>query len=93
MIHFVIVSLAINCQTLVLKRRELQGRVSCISLVLEHQRGTLKPFLFRPLTRGSSTRDPVCIFTLHCKVPVCSIYLEHCSLEIGNDTKSKMSWF
>lgn len=42
MVHFVIVALTINCQTLILKKRELKGRVSCISLVLEHQRGTLK---------------------------------------------------
>lgn len=49
------------------KKEELKGRVSCISLVLEHQRGTRKSFLFRPTTRGSSTRDPMCIFTLHCK--------------------------
>lgn len=47
----------------------------------------------RPLTRGSSTKDPVCIFTLHCEVPMCSIYLGRRSLEIGNDAKSEMTCF
>lgn len=47
----------------------------------------------RPLTRGSSTKDPVCIFTQHCEVPMCSIYLGRRSLEIGNDAKYEMTCF
>lgn len=50
MVNFLIVALALSCQTLVLKKNRRKEKT--ISLVVEHERGIRIPFLFRPPTLG-----------------------------------------